>query len=154
MNNTQLSAVGFLLFYLVNTQVFAEQADGVVRIKSMHSVTATVDKLESALKSKGMTVFKRVSHSDGAAKVGLELRPTELLIFGNPRIGTPLMQCQQLAALDLPQKALVFEDEDGQVWFAYNDPEYIADRHNITGCDDVVNKISRALFNFSRAATQ
>lgn len=154
MNNTQLSAVGFLLFYLVNTQVFAEQADGVVRIKSMHSVTATVDKLESALKSKGMTVFKRVSHSGGAAKVGLELRPTELLIFGNPRIGTPLMQCQQLAALDLPQKALVFEDEDGQVWFAYNDPEYIADRHNITGCDDVVNKISRALFNFSRAATE
>ena len=154
MNNTQLSAVGFLLFYLVNTQVFAEQADGVVRIKSMHSVTATVDKLESALKSKGMTVFKRVSHSDGAAKVGLELRPTEMLIFGNPKVGTPLMQCQQLAALDLPQKALVYEDADGQVWFAYNDPEYIADRYNITGCNDVVSKISKALFNFSRAATQ
>ena len=154
MNNTQLSAVGFLLFYLVNTQVFAEQADGVVRIKSMHSVTATVDKLESALKNKGMTIFKRVSHSDGAAKVGLELRPTELLIFGNPKVGTPLMQCQQLAALDLPQKALVYEDEDGQVWFAYNDPEYIADRHNITGCDNVVSKISKALFNFSMVATQ
>jgi len=154
MNNTHLSAVGFLLFYLINTQVFAEQADGVIRIKSMHSVTATVDNLESALKSKGMTIFKRVSHSAGAAKVGLELRPTELMIFGNPKVGTPLMQCQQLAALDLPQKALVYEDEDGQVWFAYNDPEYIANRHNITGCDDVVGKISKALFNFSRAATQ
>ncbi len=154
MNNTHLSAVGFLLFYLINTQVFAEQADGVVRIKSMHSVTATVDKLESALKNRGMTIFKRVSHSDGAAKVGLELRPTELMIFGNPKVGTPLMQCQQLAALDLPQKALVYEDEDGQVWFAYNDPEYIANRHNITGCDDVVSKISKALFNFSRVATQ
>jgi len=154
MNNTQLSAVGFLLFYLINNQVFAEQADGVIRIKSMHSVTATVDKLESALKNKGMTIFKRVSHSAGAAKVGLELRPTELMIFGNPKVGTPLMQCQQLAALDLPQKALVYEDENGQVWFAYNDPEYIADRHNITGCDNVVNKISKALFNFSRAATQ
>ncbi len=154
MNTTHLSAVGFLLFYLINTQVFAEQADGVVRIKSMHSVTATVDKLESALKNRGMTIFKRVSHSDGAAKVGLELRPTELMIFGNPKVGTPLMQCQQLAALDLPQKALVYEDENGQVWFAYNDPEYIANRHNITGCDDVVSKISKALFNFSRVATQ
>lgn len=154
MNNTQLSAVGFLLFYLINNQVLAEQSDGVIRIKSMHSVTTTVDKLESALKNKGMTIFKRVSHSGGAAKVGLELRPTELLIFGNPKVGTPLMQCQQLAALDLPQKALVYEDEDGQVWLAYNDPEYLANRHNITGCDDVVSKISRALFNFSRAATQ
>ena len=154
MNSTHFSAAGFLLFYLINTQVFAEQADGVIRIKSMHSVTTTVDKLESALKSKGMTIFKRVSHSGGAAKVGLELRPTELLIFGNPRVGTPLMQCQQLAALDLPQKALVYEDADGQVWFAYNDPVYIAGRHNISGCDDVVSTISSALSGFSRAATR
>jgi uncharacterized protein (DUF302 family) len=117
-------------------------------------VADTVDRLESALKSKGMTIFKRVSHSDGATKVGLELRPTELLIFGNPRVGTPLMQCQQLAALDLPQKALVYEDENGQVWYAYNDPEYIAYRHNIVGCDEVVSKISKALSNFSRLATQ
>ena len=154
MNTTQLSAAGFLLFYLVNTQVFAEQADGVIRIKSLHSVGATVDKLESALKSKGVTIFKRVSHSDGAAKVGLELRPTELLIFGNPKIGTPLMQCGQLAALDLPQKALVYEDAEGQVWFAYNDPEYIANRHNISGCDDVVSQISKVLLNFSMIATR
>ena len=154
MNSTQLSATGFLLFYLINSQAFAETSDGVIRIKSQHSVSDTVDKLESALKNKGMTIFKRVSHSDGAAKVGLELRPTQLLIFGNPGVGTPLMQCQQLAALDLPQKALVYEDADGQVWLAYNDPEYIADRHNITGCDDVVSKISSALFNFSMAATQ
>lgn len=154
MNYTQLSAAGFLLFYLINSQVFAETSDGVIRIKSQHSVSDTVDKLESVLKNKGMTIFKRVSHSDGAAKVGLELRPTELLIFGNPGVGTPLMQCQQLAALDLPQKALVYEDADGQVWFAYNDPEYIAERHNITGCDDVVSKISTALHNFSMAATR
>ena len=74
MNKTTLSAIGFLLFYLVNSQVLAEQADGVIRIKSNHSVSATVDKLEAALKSKGMTIFKRVSHSEGAARVGLELR--------------------------------------------------------------------------------
>ena len=154
MNKTQLSAVSFLLFYLINSQTFAEQADGVIRIKSMHSVADTLDRLESVLKNKGMTIFKRVSHSAGAAKVGLELRPTELLIFGNPKVGTPLMQCRQLAALDLPQKALVYEDENGQVWYAYNDPEYIAYRHNVTGCDEVVSKISKALFNFSRLATQ
>ena len=154
MNKTTLSAIGFLLFYLANSQVLAEQADGVIRIKSNHSVSATVDRLEAALKSKGMTIFKRVSHSEGAARVGLELRPTELMIFGNPKVGTPLMQCEQLAALDLPQKALVYEDEEGQVWFAYNDPEFIADRHNISGCDEVVNKISKALAGFSMAATQ
>ena len=83
MNSTQLSAAGFLLFYLINSQAFAETSDGVIRIKSQHSVSDTVDKLESALKNRGMTIFKRVSHSDGAAKVGLELRPTQLLIFGN-----------------------------------------------------------------------
>ena len=154
MNKTSLSAVGFLLFYLINCQVFAEQTDGVVRVKSMHSVSVTVDKLESALINKGMTIFKRVSHSNGAAKVGLELRPTELMIFGNPKVGAPLMLCGQLAALDLPQKALIYQDENGQVWFAYNDPRYIAERHNISGCDDVINKISNALANFSRAATQ
>jgi len=154
MNKVRLSAASFLLFYLINSQVLAEHSDGVVRVKSMHSVSVTIDKLESALKNKGMTIFKRVSHSAGAAKVGLELRPTELMIFGNPKVGSPLMQCQQLAALDLPQKALVYEDETGQVWLAYNDPKYIATRHNINGCDDVVNKIANALNNFSRAATR
>lgn len=154
IKKTTLSALGVLLLYLVNSQVLAEQSAGVIRVKSKHSVAATVDKLESALASKGMTIFKRVSHSDGAARVGLELRPTELMIFGNPKVGTPLMQCQQLAALDLPQKALVYEDENGQVWFAYNDPAYIAGRHNISGCDAVVTKISKALANFSRAATE
>ena len=154
MNKITMSAFGFLLFYLVNSQVLAAQSEGVIRIKSKHSVSATVDKLETALKNKGMTIFKRVSHSGGAAKVGLELRPSELMIFGNPKVGTPLMQCQQLAALDLPQKALVYEDEQGQVWFAYNDPQYIANRHNVSGCDDVINKISNALAGFSKAATQ
>ncbi len=154
MNRTSLSALGFLLLYLVNSQVLAEQSEGVIRIKSKHSVAETVGKLETALKSKGMTIFKRVSHTEGAAKVGLELRPTELMIFGNPKVGTPLMQCEQLAALDLPQKALVYEDAEGQVWFAYNDPQYIAERHKVTACDDVIQKITNALANFSRAATQ
>lgn len=154
MKRTQLSAFAFLLFYLFNTQAFAGQADGIIRVKSSHSVSDTVDKLESVLKNKGMTIFKRIDHAQGAEKAGLALRPTELLIFGNPKVGTPLMLCSQTAALDLPQKALAYEDENGQVWLAYNDPEYMAKRHGIEDCDKAVEKVSNALAKFASTATQ
>ena len=154
MNKPSLAIFFFLFFSLMCSQILAEDSDGVIRVKSQHSVVGTVAKLESALESKGMTVFDRVSHSEGAAKVELELRPAVLVVFGNPKVGTPLMQCQQLAGLDLPQKALVYEDQDGEVWLAYNDPEYIARRHSITGCDEVVDKVSKALADFSRLATE
>ncbi|BCO08021.1 hypothetical protein GF1_03970 [Desulfolithobacter dissulfuricans] len=101
---------------------------------------------------KGMTVFARINHAEGAQKVGKKLRPTELIIFGNPRVGTPLMQCAQSVGIDLPQKALIWEDEKGQVWLFYNDPEYLADRHGIKGCDEVIKKIANALGNFARTA--
>ena len=139
---------------LASTQAFADLATGMTRIKSSHSVSTTIDKLEAGLANKGMTIFKRVSHSGGAKKVGLKLRDTELLIFGNPKIGTLLMQCQQSAALDLPMKALAYKDKNGQVWLAYNDPQYIADRHHINNCKKVVNKMTKALANFSKIATQ
>jgi len=76
-----------------------------------------------------------------------------LIIFGNPKVGTPLMQCTQSVAIDLPQKSLIWEDENGQVWLSYNDPGYLARRHNIENCDEVLNKISNALGNFAKAAT-
>ncbi len=139
---------------LASSQAFASGADGMTRVKSTRSVSATIDKLEAVLKKKGMTIFKRVPHSEGAAKVGLEIRDTELLIFGNPKIGTLLMQCQQTAALDLPMKALAYKDENGQVWLAYNDPQYLADRHHAKDCSKVVGKMTKALANFSKAATQ
>lgn len=139
---------------LSSTSLFADNAEGMVRVKSTHNVTTTIDKLKTALKSKGMTIFKRVSHSDGASKAGLELRDTELLIFGNPKIGTLLMQCQQSAAIDLPMKALAYKDKNGQVWLAYNDPQYLADRHKANNCSHVVDKMTKALANFSKAATQ
>jgi uncharacterized protein (DUF302 family) len=123
-------------------------------IKSNNSVTATIDKLENVLKTKGMTIFKRVNHAAGAEKAGLQLRPTELLIFGNPKVGTPLMSCSQTAALDLPQKALAYEDENGEVWLAYNDPAYMAKRHNLKDCDKAVQKVTHALAKFTRAATE
>jgi len=139
---------------LITTQVSAETSDGIIRIKSNHDVKATIDRLEAALEKKGMTIFKRVDHSNGAKNAGLDLRPTELLIFGNPKVGTPLMKCSQTAALDLPQKALAYKDASGQVWLLYNDPAHIATRHHIKGCEKALSKVSNALANFTKMATQ
>ena len=131
----------------------ANADNGLISVKSSHEVKSTADRLENALKQKGMTVFARINHAAGAQKVGKKLRPTELIVFGNPKVGTPLMQCRQSTAIDLPQKALIWEDGDGQVWLSYNDPNYLVERHGITGCDEVVKKIETALNNFAKAAT-
>ena len=126
---------------------------GLISLKSSHDVKTTADRLENTLKQKGMTVFIRINHTAGAQKVGQKLRPTELIVFGNPKVGTPLMQCRQTTAIDLPQKALIWEDEEGQVWLSYNNPSYLVERHGITGCAEVVKKIEKALSNFAKAAT-
>ncbi len=131
----------------------AYAADGLVIIESPHSVQDTMDRLEKALNEKGMTVFVRVDHAAGATKAGMELRPTQMLIFGNPKVGTPLMLCEQTVAIDLPQKALVWEDDAGKVWLGYNDPAYLANRHAIAGCDEALAKVAGALGNFAKAAT-
>ncbi len=128
-------------------------SEGLITLKSAHSVQDTVDKLESVLKSKGMNVFGKVNHAEGAMKAGMELKPTQVVIFGNPKVGTPLMQCARSVAIDLPQKALIWEDDDGQVWLGYNDPAHLAKRHGIEGCDEVLKKVSGALGNFAKAAT-
>ena len=129
-------------------------AEGLVTVKSSHSVEATADKLEAVLDDKGMTVMNRINHTEGAGKAGLELRPTEVVIFGNPKVGTPLMQCAQSVAIDLPQKALIWEDSEGDVWLGYNDPEYLKERHKIEGCDEVIEKVKGALSGFAKAATE
>ncbi|MDH3387936.1 MAG: DUF302 domain-containing protein [Gammaproteobacteria bacterium] len=127
--------------------------EGMISVKSAHSVAATADRLEKILASKGMKVFIRIDHAAGAASIGKELRPTELVIFGNPKVGTPLMQCSHSIAIDLPQKALIWEDPAGQVWFSYNDPQFLALRHDTRGCDAVLDKVATALGNFARAAS-
>jgi uncharacterized protein (DUF302 family) len=132
---------------------FAFASDGMISIKSKHSVKKTSKRLVKALNEKGMTVFDTIDHKKGAKKVGKKLRPTTLVIFGNPKIGTPLMHCSQSIALDLPQKALIWKDKNGQVWYTYNDPQYLAKRHNINGCDKVLAKVSKALANFANKAT-
>ena len=145
------------LFYTILTVLISATlcyADsGIVSIKSSHDVKTTADRLENALKQKGMTVFIRIDHAQGAQAAGKELRPTELIIFGNPKVGTPLMECRQTVAIDLPQKALIWEDAQGQVWLSYNDPNYLVERHAIAGCAEVVKKIEGALGNFAKAAT-
>lgn len=128
--------------------------DGMISVKSSHDVDATVDRLVAALQTKGFNVFARIDHRAGAAKVGKQLRPTKLVIFGNPKAGTPVMQCSQTAALDLPQKALIWEDAEGQVWLTYNDPQYVAGRHDVGECGGVIAKMEKGLANFARVATQ
>ncbi len=105
--------------------------DGLIRIRSNHSVAETIDRLQAAAAAAGLHVFARVDHAAGAAQVGMDLRDTLLLIFGNPRGGTPLMIANQSAGIDLPIKALAWEDADGAVWLAYNDPTWIAARHRL-----------------------
>jgi uncharacterized protein (DUF302 family) len=139
------------LFFFVSL-AFAD--NGLISIKSSHDVQRTADRLENTLREKGMTVFIRINHAEGAQKVGKKLRPTELVVFGNPKVGTPLMQCSQSVAIDLPQKALIWEDEAGHVWLSYNDPKYLAKRHGITECVNVIKKIEKALSNFAHAATR
>ena len=124
-----------------------------ITIKSAHDVSTTADRLEGILKNKGMNVFARIDHAAGAKKADMELRPTELVIFGNPKVGTPLMKCSQTMGIDLPQKALIWEDEKGDVWLGYNDQDDLAKRHAITGCDEVLTKVKGALANFAAAAT-
>ena len=109
-------------------------ADGLVALKSAHGAKETMDRLESAVKQRGLHVFARIDHAAGAAKVGKQLRATELLIFGNPQGGTPFMECAQSVGIDLPLKALVWQDESGQVWLGYNDPEWLALRHGAAQC--------------------
>jgi uncharacterized protein (DUF302 family) len=107
----------------------AASESGVVRMASSHSVADTVARLEGLLKERGVMIFARIDFSGDAARAGLTMRPEQMLIFGNPKAGTPLMQSEPVAGLDLPLKALVFEDAGGKTWIAWNDPQYIVRRH-------------------------
>ena len=129
----------------------ASAADGLVAVKSPHSAKATMDKLEATAKDKGLNIFARIDHAAGAAKIGQTLRPTEVLIFGNPQGGTPFMACAQSVGIDLPLKALVWEDTASQVWVGYNDPVWIAKRHGAETCA-VVPNLQKALQGLTAAA--
>lgn len=123
---------------------FATAADGLVLVKSPYGAKETMDRLEKVVKERGLNVFARIDHAAGASKIGKSLRPTEVLIFGNPQGGTPFMECAQSVGIDLPLKALVWEDASSQVWVGYNDPDFLARRHGVPQCT-VVPNLQKAL---------
>lgn len=143
------------LFFILSFAIAAPSlaAEGLITVASDSTVSQTADKLEAVLKNKGMKIFVRIDHAAGAAGVGEQLRPTELLIFGNPKIGTKLMQCSQSAAIDLPLKALVYQDASGKTMLSYNDPAWLGKRHSLNDCQAVLDKMSGALQKFAAAAT-
>lgn len=108
-----------------------ERDSGILRRPSRYSVDETVERLESILRAKGITLFAIIDHSGEAEKAGMKMLPTKLLIFGNPKAGTPLMQVAPSSAIDLPLKILVSENSEGQTWISYNSPEYIQERHGL-----------------------
>src|SRR5438105_9407876 len=126
--------------------------EGLTSIESTFGPKETMDRLEAEIHQKGMNVFARIDHAAGAANVGLALAPTELIIFGNPRGGTPLMQSVQTVGIDLPLKALVWQDAANKTWLSYNEPGWIVQRHNVANAEQVVSKMTAALSAMSRKA--
>ncbi|WP_239112874.1 DUF302 domain-containing protein [Halomicronema sp. CCY15110] len=141
----------------VNVPVAAQSPmteTGLIQVSSEFSVEETSDRLDALLAERHLNVFARIDHAQNAASVGKDLRPTTLFIFGNPAVGTPLMQCRQSVAIDLPQKMLIWQDAADQVWLAYNDPQYLGERHDLAGCEMILDRIGQVLGDISQQATQ
>ena len=129
--------------------------NGLITVSSAHSVKETLDRMEKELKSRDMTIFARIDHAAGAKEVGLTLAPTELLIFGNAKAGTPLMQARQQIGIDLPLKALAWQDADGKTWLSHNDPVWVAKRHGLgKAVEHAVDGMSAALAATAKKATE
>jgi uncharacterized protein (DUF302 family) len=143
---------GLAALTLAATVTATSAADGLITVKSPVDAKTTMDRVEAQAKQRGLNIFARIDHAAGAAKIGKTLRPTEVLIFGNPQGGTPFMECAQTVGIDLPLKALVWEDAAGQVWLGYNDPAYLAQRHAVPECA-VASNIAKALAGIAQAAT-
>jgi uncharacterized protein (DUF302 family) len=126
--------------------------NGIVHLSSAHSVPETMARLKGLVTARGMTILAHIDHSGDAAKVGLKMQPAELLIFGNPKAGTPLMVAAPTLALDLPLKALVWAEHEGRVWLSFNSPEYLQQRHNVPA--DLIGNIAGARNIFEAAVAE
>jgi uncharacterized protein (DUF302 family) len=127
--------------------------DGLVTVACAHSVAEAIDRLETALRAKGVTIFARIDHAAGAASAEMSLRPTEVLIFGNPKAGTPLMQANQTIGLDLPLKILAWQDAEDKVWLTYSDPVWLARRYRLSeSVRPAVETLAVVIANFAKAA--
>ncbi|HSG94568.1 MAG TPA: DUF302 domain-containing protein [Afifellaceae bacterium] len=146
----KMPAIAILTLVLSTAAAGAD--DGLVKKLSAHSVQTTMNSLENLVRNKGLTVFARIDHAAGATAVGEDMLPTELLLFGNPAIGTKLMTSQRTVGIDLPIKVLIWEEPDGKVWIAYNDPAYLAERHGIDDRDAVLEKMAAAVRGIVSAA--
>lgn len=129
-------------------------AHGMKLLRSPHSVKVTIDRFEAAAKARGLNVFARIDHAAGAQKIGKTLRPTELLVFGNPQGGTPLMECAQTVGIDLPLKVLAWQDSAGATWLGYNEPRYLLHRHGGGDCQPAVENVAKALDALAGEATK
>ena len=127
--------------------------DGFILRQSSHGPKETMDRLAASVTAHGMNIFARIDHASGAAEVGMSLRPTEVLIFGNPKGGTPLMQAAQTMGIDLPLKALVWQDENGKTWIGYNDPHWLAARHGVGGQANLLAALTNALETVAKEAS-
>lgn len=146
-----------MLYALLATALLLsmQQASGaeLVTRKSAHSVSVTVDKLAAAVEKAGATVFARIDHAAGATSVGMELRPTQVLIFGNPKLGTPALQASQTSVLDLPLRVVAYEDASGQAFLAYHPRSKLSEDHGIPADAEALKKMTGALNNLTNAAT-
>lgn len=139
-----------ILFLLVSLPAVAQ--DRMITVESNYSVGETAERLTTQLMENDINIFERVNHHKGAASVGMEIPETVVIIFGNPALGTPIMQCAPTAAIDLPQKMLVWENQDGKVHIGYNSSDHLKKRHNIEGCGQELQKIDVALEKFAMGA--
>ena len=144
-----LLTLAFTLLFFAPA-VHAEQL--MVVKQSPHSVSKTLDRLTAVMQKKGLTIFARVDHAAGAKKAGLDLKPTQLLIFGNPKLGTPLMLAKRTIGVDLPLKALAWQDDAGKVWLGYTTPAALKARHGVSGRDEVFKKMTGALDKLTNVA--
>jgi uncharacterized protein (DUF302 family) len=143
-----------LVFLSLTNLSYAHQRQDLLTFKSNYSVSETSERLSELLKSKGFTIFTKIEHSTGAKKVGIDLPETELILFGNPKIGSKLMLCSPTIAIDLPQKALIWKKSNNEVWLAVNNPDYLKQRHKTEGCDPIFGKIKSALTAIATKVSQ
>ena len=141
--------IGFILATLSMTTT---AKNGLITVESQHSVNITADRFEQLVNDKGLKFFLRIDHAENAKNADLNLRPTQVILFGNPVAGTALMNCGQSIAIDLPQKALFWEDESGKSWISYNDPYDLKERHELAGCEPVIEKVAGLLSALTKAA--
>jgi uncharacterized protein (DUF302 family) len=127
--------------------------EGLTSVQSSFGPKETMDRLDAEIRAKGLSVFARIDHAAGATKVGLTLRATELIIFGNARGGTPLMQSAQTVGIDLPLKILVWQDAANNTWLSYNEPSWIAQRHGVAGTESTIDKMADLLRTIAREAS-